>query len=248
MIGKMTGEPAGRERAIGVVSPHAGYIYSGSVAASVLSIIEPKPVYIILGPNHTGLGAAFSLSKAWSWRTPLGEINVDDKLRKTILAHSSIIEADDAAHMAEHSIEVQLPILQAMQKDFTFIPIVVASEDLQAYRTAGKDIAGAVKELGIEKKVVIIASSDMTHYESDESVRIKDKAAINAILELDEETLIKRVRQMNISMCGYGPTAVMLSAAKILGAKKAKLVKYQTSGDSSGDYSSVVGYAGITVY
>lgn len=247
MIGAMTGKPAGKEMAIGAVSPHAGYIYSGSVAAGVLSAIEPKPVYIILGPNHTGRGTAFSLSKAGSWNTPLGEAGVDEGLRRAILARSSIIVADDEAHAGEHSIEVQLPILQARRKKFTFIPIVIASDDLRSYRTAGEDIAGAVKELGIGKEVVIIASSDMTHYETDESVRAKDKAAIEAILELDEEKLLDRVRRMDISMCGYGPAAVMISAAKILGAKKAKLVKYGTSGDASGDYSSVVGYAGITV-
>jgi len=143
---------------------------------------------------------------------------------------------------------VQLPILQVLQKDFTFVPIVVASDDLRSYEAAGRDIAGAVKDLGIEKEVVIIASSDMTHYESDESARKKDKIAIDAILELDEKKLIESVRRAGISMCGYGPTAVMISDSKILGAKKAKLVKYQTSGDYSGDYSSVVGYAGIMLY
>lgn len=246
-IGAMIGKPIDKERAIGIVLPHAGYVYSGPVAAAVLAAIESKPIYIILGPNHTGLGVDFSLSKARSWSTPLGEVDVDDRLRKEILARSSIIKADDAAHMAEHSIEVQLPMLQVLQKNFTFVPIVIASDDLLSYEAAGKDIACAVKELGIEKEVVIIASSDMTHYESVESARIKDKAAIEAILELNEEKLLKCVRQMDISMCGYGPTAVMISASKILGAKRARLVKYQTSGDISGDYSSVVGYAGITI-
>ena len=243
----MTGKIVGKDEVIGVVSPHAGYVYSGAVAVAVLSSIKPRSKYVILGPNHTGLGAAFSMSKVSSWKTPLGEVAIDEDLREKLLGYSGLIEADDAAHMAEHSIEVQLPILQAMQKEFTFVPIVVASDDLESYRKVGKDIAGAIKELGIQKETVIIASSDMTHYEADESVRSKDKAAIEAILELDEEKLLKRVRQMEISMCGYGPTAVMITAAKILGAKKAKLVKYQTSGDTSGDYSSVVGYAGITV-
>ena len=246
-IESMVSALPGKEEVIGLISPHAGYQYSGSVAGAVLSSVKPKPIYIILGPNHTGLGAAFSLSKASSWRTPLGEVSVDEGLREEILRRSSIIEADDAAHMAEHSIEVQLPILQVLQKDFTFVPIIVASDDLRSYRIAAKDIAGAVKDLGIEKEVIIIASSDMTHYESENSVMTKDKAAIEAILELDEEKLFNCVRQMDISMCGYGPTAVMISAVKILGAKKAKLIKYETSGDASGDYSSVVGYAGITV-
>ena len=246
-IASMIGKVPGKDEAIGVVSPHAGYEYSGQVAGAVLGSVKSKSKYIIIGPNHTGLGASFSVSKSSSWKTPLGEVPIDEDLRKTLLKHSGLIEADDVAHMAEHSVEVQLPILQAIQKDFTFVPIVVASEDLQSYRALGEDIASAIKEMGIEKDVLIIASSDMTHYESDESVRGKDKAAIEAILELDEEKLFKRIRQMDISMCGYGPTALMISASKVLGAKIARLVKYQTSGDASGDYSSVVGYAGITV-
>lgn len=247
-IASMVGKIPDKIEAIGVVSPHAGYQYSGPVAGAVLASIKPKSKYIILGPNHTGLGRSFSMSKAASWKTPLGEAAVDEDLRKVLLGRSGLIEADDAAHAGEHSIEVQLPILQAMQKEFTFLPIVIASDDLESYKAVGKDIALAIKELKIEEEVLIIASSDMTHYESDKSVRTKDKAAIEAILELDLDELFKRIRSMDISMCGYGPTAVMISAAKILGAKKAKLIKYQTSGDTSGDYSSVVGYAGITVY
>lgn len=247
MITSMIGKLPIKGEAIGVISPHAGYEYSGSVAGAVLASVKPKSKYIILGPNHTGIGASFSMSKASAWKTPLGEVAVDEALRKKLLGRPGLIEADDAAHTGEHSIEVQLPILQALQKEFTFIPIVIASDDLESYRTAGKEIAGAIKELGIEKEVLIIASSDMTHYESDDSVRAKDKAAIEAILELDEEKLFKRIFEMDISMCGYGPTAVLICAAKILGAKRAKLIKYATSGDTSGDYSSVVGYAGITV-
>jgi len=248
MITSMVEKSSVKIEAIGVISPHAGYPYSGPVAGAVLSAIKPKSKYIILGPNHTGLGPAFSLSKAASWKTPLGEVAIDEDLRNKLLSCSGFIEADDVAHMGEHSIEVQLPILQAIQKEFTFVPIVVASDNLDSYKAVGRDIANAIKELGMEKEVSIIASSDMTHYESDESVRTKDKAAIEAILELDSDELFKRIRRMGISMCGYGPTAVMISAAKILGAKKAKLIKYQTSGDTSGDYSSVVGYAGITIY
>lgn len=246
-ISPLVGKLPGKDEAVGVISPHAGYVYSGAVAGAVLSSIRPRSRYIILGPNHTGLGASFGLSKASAWKTPLGEVGIDEDIRKALLGRSELIRADDAAHMAEHSIEVQLPIMQAIQKKFTFVPIAVASGDLESYRTAGRDIAAAIKDLGMEKEVTIMASSDMTHYESNESVRAKDKAAIEAILELDEGKLFDRVRRMDISMCGCGPAAIMLTAAKILGAKKAKLVKYLTSGDASGDYSSVVGYAGITV-
>jgi len=246
-IASMVGKLPAKDEAIGVISPHAGYKYSGPVAGSVLASVKPRSKYVILGPNHTGLGAGFSMSKASSWKTPLGEAAVDEELRRKLLGYSGAIEADDEAHLSEHSIEVQLPILQTMQRYFTFVPIAIASDDMVSYRAAGADIAGAIKELGIEKETLIVSSSDMTHYEPDDSVRSKDKAAIEAILELDEEKLFRRIRQMDISMCGYGPVAVMLCAAKILGARRAKLVKYETSGDASGDYSSVVGYAGITV-
>lgn len=243
----MVGKLPGKVEAIGLISPHAGYQYSGSVAGAVLSAIKPKSVYVILGPNHTGLGVSFSMSKADAWNTPLGLVNIDKDLRKKLFESSRLIEADDAAHVAEHSIEVQLPILQAIQKNFTFVPIIVASLDLRSYRALGKDIADAIKSMGVERDVSIIASSDMTHYEPDESAREKDKAAIEAILELDEEKLFYRVRQMDISMCGCGPAAIMIAASKALGAKTARLIKYETSGDVSGDYSSVVGYAGITL-
>jgi AmmeMemoRadiSam system protein B len=247
-VASLVTEGTAKEDAIGVVSPHAGYMYSGVVAGAVLSSITPKNRYIILGPNHTGLGALYSLSDASFWKTPLGEVKIDEDLRNAILNRSSLIVSDAAAHMAEHSIEVQLPLLQVIQKNFKFVPIVIGSDDAGAYTAIGKEIADAVKDLGLAKEVAIIASSDMTHYESDDSARKKDKAAIDMILALDEEGLVTRVRKMGISMCGYAPVAVMISAAKALGANSARLVKYATSGDVSGDYSSVVGYAGIVVH
>lgn len=237
-----------KKNAIGAVSPHAGYIYSGGVAAETLSAIIPKSTYIIIGPNHTGLGLPFSISKADSWRTPLGEVNIDRAMREAMLGRSSLIKADDAAHEAEHSIEVQLPFLQVLAGNFQFVPIVVAAEGYDLYKTAGADIAGAIRELGREKDTVIIASSDMTHYEPEDAARVKDKAAIDAILRLDEAALTDAVTGLNISMCGYGPVCVMLAAVKELKAKQAKLINYRTSGDASGDYSSVVGYAGIIIY
>ena len=247
-VNKLLPEKAKKQDAIGAVSPHAGYMYSGEVAAETLSSITSKSTYIILGPNHTGLGLPFSLSRVDSWGTPLGEVNIDRAMRREILGRSSLIKADDAAHEAEHSIEVQLPFLQVLAGNFQFVPIVVASEGLDRYRTAGADIAGAIKELRREKDTVIIASSDMTHYESDSAARKKDKAAIDAILRLDEAALMDAVAGLDISMCGYGPVCIMLAAAKELKAKQAKLINYMTSGDSSGDYSSVVGYAGIIIY
>ena len=238
---------AKREDAIGIVSPHAGYVYSGSVAGSVMSSIKPKKTYVILGPNHTGLGEILGLDKSDHWSTPLGNIEIDRALAGAIKNNCAHIKDDSLSHAHEHSIEVQLPFLQVLQNGLRIVPIVVSYADLDLYRDVGKAIAKSVKDLNMEKDVTIIASSDMTHYESHERAKKKDSIAIDAILALDEEMLIEKVSKLDITMCGYAPTAIMLVAAKALGAKKAHLVKYQTSGDVSGDYQSVVGYAGIII-
>jgi MEMO1 family protein len=236
-----------KEDAIGVISPHAGYTYSGSVAALTLSSIKPKPIYIIMGPNHTGLGSPFSLSTSDSWATPLGNVTINKTLAEKILKNCPQISKDEFAHIQEHSIEVQLPILQILQENFTIVPIVISSGTIEQYRKIGQAIAKSIKELKLEKDVTIIASSDMTHYESQNSAQEKDARAIDTILKLDEEALLECIEKFDISMCGYAPAVIMMAAAKLLGAKRALLIKYQTSGDSSGDYSSVVGYAGIVI-
>lgn len=231
--------------AVGIVAPHAGYIYSGQVAGSVYSKVELKPTYIIIGPNHTGRGKPYSIMSEGEWVMPQGEAEIDSKLAKALLHNSEFLEEDFLAHAYEHSIEVQLPFLQYFKKEFKFVPIIISYAAGHIYQAIGKEIAKTIKDL--KQDTLIIASSDMTHYESQEDAHAKDMKAIEAILKLDEEELIKRVDKLDISMCGYAPVAVMLSAAKELGAKGAELVKYQTSGDTSGDYSSVVGYAGIIV-
>lgn len=239
--------PEKKYDAIGVVSPHAGYVYSGSVAGLTLSSIKPKPIYVIMGPNHTGLGSPFSLSASDSWVTPLGSVKIDNALSEKILKNCPEITRDEFAHIQEHSIEVQLPILQVIQESFTIVPIVISQGEIGQYRKIGNAIAKSIRELRIEKDVAIIASSDMTHYESRSTAEEKDSGAIDAILKLDEEALVKYIEEFDVSMCGYAPVAIMIVAAKSLGAKDAKLISYQTSGDASGDYSSVVGYAGIVV-
>ena len=231
---------------LGVVSPHAGYIYSGPVAGEVLSSVKPKPKYIILGPNHTGYGKPFGLDSREAWKTPLGEVMIDDDLRTAILGSSHYVTEDTLCHDFEHSIEVQLPFLQHLHNDFTFVPIVVASADRKIYRAIGSDIARVVR--GIRKDVTIIASSDMTHYESHDSAKTKDMMAIEKILALDVDGFLDTVEKYDISMCGFAPTAIMLQASIELGATRAVLVKYNTSGDTSGDFAAVVGYAGIIVY
>lgn len=245
MIKKLMDEKVEREEVLGAVSPHAGYIYSGYVAGAVMSRIKFGDVFVIMGPNHTGMGKAFAIMAEGSWRTPLGDVEIDSGLATMILGESDHIIEDDAAHRFEHSIEVQVPFLQYFKPDVRIVPIVLSQARLEVYRDIGAALARAVKQYG--ERVVLLASSDMTHYEPHESARKKDMRAIDAILELDEGALMRQVMELGISMCGYAPVTCLISACKQLGAKTAELVKYQTSGDTSGDFSSVVGYAGIIV-
>jgi AmmeMemoRadiSam system protein B len=246
-VGALLGNKRPTCDAIGVVAPHAGYVYSGHVAGAVYSAIKPRPTYLILGPNHTGMGLPFGISGSSEWRTPLGEVKVDERLAAAIKRSCSYVKEDDESHSREHSIEVQLPFLQFSQEPFKIVPITVSYDTVDVYRAVGNSIATAVKELKMEKSVTMVASSDMTHYETMDSAERKDRAAIDAILKLDEDALISAVEEMDISMCGYAPVAIMIAAAKALGAVSGKLVKYQTSAEASGDYSSVVGYAGIVI-
>ena len=245
MLESMVNDRAAKVNAIGIVSPHAGYIYSGVVAGAVISRVKLKDTVVMLGPNHTGQGKEFSIMTEGSWITPLGEVDIDSELAAKILESSSYLEEDKAAHTYEHSLEVQLPFLQYFKSDVRIVPVILSHARGSVYKKMGKELAAAIK--ASKRQVTILASSDMTHYEPQESARKKDDKAIEAILNLDEDELLERVARFDISMCGYAPVSVLISAAKELGATKAELVKYQTSGDASGDYSSVVGYAGIIV-
>ncbi len=232
-----------KEDAIGLLCPHAGYDYSGPVAGATISRVKIKDTCIILGPNHTGRGAPFSIMAEGSWRTPLGEVQIDSALARQLLAGSKYLKEDALAHQSEHSIEVQVPFLQYFEPTVRIVPIVIAYATGEAYKDLGREIAAVIKQANAS--VLLLASSDMTHYEPDQAARKKDKQAIEAMLALDENELLRRVEALRISMCGFAPAAVMIAAAKYLGAKSAELVKYQTSGDTSGDRSAVVGYAGI---
>jgi len=245
MIEMLVDEKVEKQDVIGLVSPHAGYAYSGPVAGAVISRIKFKDTFIIMGPNHTGMGKPLSIMTQGTWKTPLGEVEIDAELGKQILATSSHLKEDDAAHQCEHSIEVQVPFLQYFKPDIRIVPIILGYASGATYKEIGKEIAKAVRKLN--REVLLIASSDMTHYEPQELAQRKDTQAIDAILGLDEDELLKRVEELNISMCGYAPTVSLISAAKELGAKSVELVRYQTSGDTTGDYSSVVGYAGIII-
>jgi hypothetical protein len=243
LVKTMVDERAEKVEAIGYYAPHAGFIYSGPVVGAVVSRVKPADTYIIMGPSHTGMGAPFSIMTDGSWRTPLGDVEIDSTLAKRILAGSTYLKEDTLAHTQEHAVEVQLPFIQYFKRDFKIVPIILQHATGAIYKHIGKAIAKTIKESG--KQVVIVASGDMTHYEPQRSARVKDMQAIEAMLQLDAEELLSRVHEINITMCGYAPAAVLIFAAKELGVGKAELVKYQTSGDTTGDFSSVVGYAGI---
>lgn len=242
---------AKRLKVFGVLSPHAGYMYSGKVAGSVLSSIEMADTFVILGPNHTGLGSRFAICRDGLWKMPLGDVRIDSNLADEILKNSKFLDDDLLAHESEHSIEVQIPFLQYLGGNFQIVPITVMhySPDenfLKICEDTGNAIATAIKNL--KETVTIIASSDLTHYEPQDEANRKDKAALDAILELNPEKLFKVIRELNISMCGFGPAAIMLFACKKLGAKNTRLVKYMTSGDTTRDYRQVVGYGGVLVW
>lgn len=229
------------------ILPHAGYIYSGSVAGRTVSSINVKERALLLGPNHTGMGSAFSIMADGAWKTPLGKTEIDSDFARALLEGCEYLVEEPRAHACEHSLEVELPFLQYFKTGLKIIPIAILCDDLDALKKTGADIAKVIEERGLKDSTLIVASSDMTHYEPQDEAVEKDKQAIQAILELDEDRLMEKVRDLDISMCGYAPVTTMLSCVKRLGAKSAKLILYQTSGDVTGDKSSVVGYAGITV-
>jgi len=237
-----------RKEFAAAIVPHAGYPYSGPVAAWVYSIVE-KANYILLGPNHTGLGPEFSLMKSGLWKTPLGEIIIDFNMSEKLLKACDMLESDFLAHEKEHSIEVQLPFLQFKYgSDFKIVPICILNEMadeelLDKCVKLGKCIASVVKKL--KEKWILIATSDFSHYVPQEIAKKVDKKVIKKILEMDEVGFFEEINKNNASVCGYGPIAVAISYAKHMGCKKAELLKYATSGDAVGDFGSVVGYASI---
>jgi AmmeMemoRadiSam system protein B len=245
MMAVLVDKKARKEAAIGLLMPHAGYPYSGPVAGATISRVKFRDTFIIMGPSHTGLGKPYSIMTEGSWQTPLGEVEIDSALGKKLLAVSDYLQEDEAAHLYEHAVEVQVPFLQYLKPDIRIVPIILAYAPTEIYKAIGRDIARAIKES--DSKAVIIASGDMTHYEPQKIAEAKDKKAIEAMLKLDEDELTRRYEELNISMCAYGPAVCLISAAKELGATGAELVRYQTSGDTTGDYSSVVGYAGLII-
>jgi AmmeMemoRadiSam system protein B len=230
-----------------IVCPHAGYIYSGPVAAhSYLALSEEKKpdTAIILCPNHTGIGSALSLMGKGVWETPLGRVNIDEEMSRAIFDASGMVDMDETAHAYEHSIEVQLPFLQYLYDSaIRIVPICMGLQDLDISRNLGEAIAEATKS----KNTVVIASTDMTHQESQQSATRKDRLVLDAIEAMDEEKVQKTVEIHRITMCGYGPVSTALVASKRLGANRAEILSYHTSGDITGDHGAVVGYASAKI-
>jgi len=234
-----------KEKALALVSPHAGYMYSGNVAGAVYSVAEITKDVIVMGPNHHGVGAPFAVMAHGKWKMPGGDVTINEKLASLLIEESKRLSDDSQAHIKEHSVEVQLPFIQYLKPDVEFVPVVLERADFETCEEIGMAIARAIKKYG--EPVLIIASTDMTHYEPQEMAKHKDQLAIEKILSLDPAGLLDTVSRNNISMCGVIPTTITLVAAKQLGATKADLVDYATSGDVSGDYSYVVGYAGFII-
>jgi MEMO1 family protein len=235
-----------RRKVRGIIAPHAGYMYSGPVAGKVYAAIEVPPAVLILGPNHHGVGAPAGLYPEGEWLTPLGPVAINARLNALIRKHAPFVQTDSVAHQFEHSLEVQVPFLRYLRSDVTISAICVGFGDYPAADALGRGIAAAIREF--DGEVLIVASSDMTHYESAASARHKDEQALDRVGAFDPEGLMRVCRSEHITMCGVVPAAIMLTAARELGATHVERVAYATSGDVTGDNRQVVGYAGVTVW
>lgn len=235
-----------KRKFIGAVVPHAGLVYSGHVAAAFYALAELPARYIILCPNHTGLGQSAAINREGDWRTPFGNVPVDADLAAKLMAKTRLLTEDSKAHASEHSLEVQLPFLQQLIGSFTFVPICLATHRFELTEEIGLAIAEVVAAEG--EAIGILASSDLNHYLDQTTTLEKDQQAIDRVLALDARGLWDTVRENDISMCGFIPTTAMLVAAKKLGAANAQLIKHATSGDMNGDYSQVVGYASLLIH
>jgi AmmeMemoRadiSam system protein B len=228
--------------AVGILAPHAGYVYSGAVAGATYARVEVPERAVVLCPNHTGLGRLAALWPDGAWRTPLGPVPIDEDLTRALRA-CPLVEDDRSAHLREHALEVQLPFLQARRPDVAIAALCLGPLSAAECEEIGRAVAQAVRE----RPALLVASSDMSHYIPADLAREQDMSALERFLALDATGLHERVRREDISMCGVVPATVMLAAARDLGARQAELVRYANSGDVNGDRSSVVGYAGAVV-
>lgn len=234
------------EPSIALMSPHAGYLYSGAVAGKTFSHVKIPKEVIIIGPNHHGRGHAAAVYAHGAWETPLGRVEIAASLAERLLAECPMAADDYTAHLDEHSLEVQVPFLQHTSPGLQIVPLCIGRMPLDTLQALGDGLARVISSCG--EAPLIVASTDMTHYESGETARQKDSLALDRVMALDPEGLYEVVYENKISMCGVLPTVVMLRAALALGATQAELVAYSNSGDVTGDQSSVVGYAGVRVF
>ncbi|HMK44395.1 MAG TPA: AmmeMemoRadiSam system protein B [Dissulfurispiraceae bacterium] len=234
-----------KQHAIGMVCPHAGFIYSGGVAGAVYSAVVPPNTFVLLGPNHTGIGAAAAMYGSGQWQIPTALFSIDAQLGELIRAKDPLLEIDASAHAMEHSLEVQLPFIAETSPSARILPIALRRQSLDECRLLGEAVAAAIRECGYP--VTIVSSTDMSHYVNVDTARRLDHLALEHIIALDPEGLYATVHSRQISMCGIYPTTTMLFAARSLGAKQAQLLQYATSGEVSGDYAQVVGYAGLII-
>ena len=236
---------AQKEVAPGIMVPHAGYVFSGAIAGQVYSRVEIPDQVILLGPNHHGVGHPGAVYATGSWKTPLGEIAINEALALSLIEESSVLQADSTAHKFEHSLEVQVPFIQYLNPNATLVPICLGHQQLKQLVSIGESIAKVVKNS--PDPILLIASTDMTHFESAESALYKDRLALDCVETLDAEGLFRTVVEQRISMCGFLPTVVLLTAAKMLGALQGEIVVYGNSGDVTQDYNDVVAYAGAVI-
>jgi len=245
-VGEMVCLEGKKEKAICLISPHAGFEYSGSVAGAVFSSAYLPNKFIILGPSHRSVKSRYAIMKEGVWETPLGDVMIDTPLAEAVMSHCNFIVEDNSAHINEHSIEVQIPFIQFFKKDISIVPLSISYyTSYEELEELGNAISQGIKQ--IKEEVMIIASTDMSHYVSQEVAKKKDFLAIDRILDLDSKGLYDVVSVEDISMCGFQPVTAALVASKKAGATKAVLIKYQTSGDVTGNYDEVVGYAGIRI-
>ena len=232
---------SGPREIVALVAPHAGYMASGPVAAHAYSALARDgrvDTAVIVGPNHTGYGTAVSVWSSGAWSTPLGNAQVNQDMAKSLLG--GIVHADESAHIYEHSIELQLPWLQHLYGDAVqIVPVAMLAQDADTASEVGEALSK------VTGNVVLIASTDLTHYEPPEAAAQKDADVIATMESLDSDEMYRRLRAESCTMCGYGPVAAVMHAARKLGATRAELLKYATSGDTTGDYSRVVGYASV---
>ncbi|MHB8503880.1 MAG: AmmeMemoRadiSam system protein B [Candidatus Acidiferrales bacterium] len=232
-----------RARTKACLVPHAGYVYSGHVAGAVYARMAIPKKILILGVRHYPRGENAAILSSGTWRTPLGDAPIDEALAEALRAACPLLREDSVAHSAEHSLEVQIPFLQILQPGFTFVPIALGTVRFEDLATVGEAIGRVLA--GSTEEILLLTTSDLNHYENDAATRVKDGKAIERIVALDARGLYDTCRNEAISMCGLGPTVAMLTALKSLGTTRPELVCYATSGDVSGDFSAVVGYAGM---